>query len=89
MSLPIVHFEESNHPLQRCLPAQEKHVVLGVLKALSDETEKFGCAALSICHCIKKAASPHSPSPGFNESFGRKAMSCTIFKPKHISRQVE
>jgi hypothetical protein len=64
-------------------------MVLGVLKALSDQTEELGCASLLTCHRIKKAASRHYPGLGFNESLGGKAMSCTIFKTKHISRQVE
>jgi hypothetical protein len=62
---------------------------LGVLKALSDQAEELGCASLLTCHRIKKAASRHFPGKGFNESLGGKAMNGTIFKTKHISRQVE
>ncbi len=64
-------------------------MLLGVLKALSDQTEELGCASLLTGHRIKKAAPRHYPGPGFNQSLGGKATSCTIFKTKHISRQME
>jgi hypothetical protein len=64
-------------------------VVLSVLKVASDETEKDRCACLSVCHYSKKALPPRYTNLGLNNRFGSEAVSCTILKPKHISRQVE
>jgi hypothetical protein len=90
MVQPFIHFEqECGHSLQRGLPAQKQHVVLSVLKVSSDKAEEFLCAQLSVCHRIKKAAPPRYTNIGFNDSLGREAMSCTILKPKKISRQMK
>jgi len=90
MIQPLIHFEqECGHSLQRCLPAQQKQVVLRVHKVSRNKTEEFLCAQLSVCHCLMKAALPRYANVGFNNSLGREAMSCTILKPKQISRQME
>lgn len=64
-------------------------MILSVLKVASDEAEKLRCARLSVCHCIKEAASSRYMHFGLNNCFGGKAMHCAILKPKDISRKVE
>jgi hypothetical protein len=70
MTQSFVDFDKKcGHLLQRRLSAQQKHVVLSVLKVARDEAKKVRRARRPICHCVKKGAPPGYVNYGLNNRF--------------------